>query len=104
MKHPYISGILWDDGNREKCQKHGVTTQIIEDVLSRPVVILPDESHSQIEQRFNAIGQTEEKRYLFIVFTLRRKDNGIWIRPISVRYMHKKEVTTYEKENPHILH
>ena len=42
-----------------------------------------------------------------LVFTLRRKgdkhggDKQL-IRPISARYMHKKEIESYEKENPGI--
>ncbi len=36
------------------------------------------------------------------MFTLRRKGDKqlIKIRPISARYMHKKEIESYEKENP----
>jgi len=37
---------------------------------------------------------------VFIVFTLRRKGDELLIRPISARYMHKKEIDAYEKENP----
>jgi uncharacterized DUF497 family protein len=33
------------------------------------------------------------------VFTLRRKGDKQMIRPISARYMHKKEIESYEKEN-----
>jgi len=37
---------------------------------------------------------------VFIVFTVRRKGDELLIRPISARYMHKKETDAYEKENP----
>jgi uncharacterized protein len=37
---------------------------------------------------------------VFIVFTFRRKGDEVLIRPISARYMHRKEVEAYEKENP----
>ncbi len=37
---------------------------------------------------------------MFIVFTLRRKGDEMLIRPSSARYMHKKEIDAYEKENP----
>ena len=37
-------------------------------------------------------------RYAFVVFTPRLKhERTIW-RPISARYMHRKEVARYEKE------
>jgi uncharacterized DUF497 family protein len=39
-------------------------------------------------------------RRVFLVFTLRRKGDKQLIRPISARYMHKKEIESYEKENP----
>jgi hypothetical protein len=37
---------------------------------------------------------------VFIIFTLRREGDELLIRPISARYMHKKEIEAYEKENP----
>jgi uncharacterized protein len=37
---------------------------------------------------------------VFIVFTLRRKGDEVLIRLISARYMHKREIEEYEKENP----
>ena len=37
---------------------------------------------------------------MFIVFTFRRKGDEVLIRPVSARYMHKKETEAYEKENP----
>jgi uncharacterized DUF497 family protein len=33
-----------------------------------------------------------------IVHTLRRKAAGEFIRPISARYMHRKEVENYERQ------
>jgi uncharacterized protein len=33
-----------------------------------------------------------------MVFTFRKKGDDVLIRPISARYMHKKEVDAYEKE------
>jgi uncharacterized DUF497 family protein len=48
---------------------------------------------------FAPIGRTDKGRGVFIVFTLRRKGDELLIRPISARYMHNKEIDTYEKEN-----
>jgi uncharacterized DUF497 family protein len=39
-----------------------------------------------------------QARRLLIVFTLRKRDDEAFIRPISARYMHAKEITHYEKE------
>ena len=61
---------------------------------------MPDETHSQTEQRLRAIGKTVEGRAIFVVFTVRHRGYNIFIRPISARYMHDKEVKSYEKENP----
>ncbi len=92
-----FSGFDWDDGNRTKCAKHGVPAAIIESLFLRGLLILPDEPHSRREPRFKAVGRTEQGRAVFVVFTLRRLGGTTLIRPISARYMHKKEVEHYEK-------
>jgi uncharacterized protein len=95
-----VAGFDWDSGNRDKCQKHGVSLQEIEGLFERPVMILPDQAHSTTEQRSLAIGKTEAGRYVFLIFTIRERDGKSYVRPISARYMHKKEIEAYEKENP----
>jgi uncharacterized DUF497 family protein len=45
---------------------------------------------------------TDKGRGVFIIFTLRRKGDELLIRPISARYMHKKEIEVYEEENPEL--
>jgi uncharacterized DUF497 family protein len=99
-----VAGFDWDRGNRTKCQKHGVAIEAIESLFTGPVAIFPDDAHSEQEQRFRAVGWTKDNRAVFVVFTLRRQDNDpdgdLLIRPISARYMHKKEIETYEKANP----
>jgi uncharacterized DUF497 family protein len=91
------NGFDWDEGNRAKCEKHGLSTSVIESLFTRPLAILPDAAHSQRERRFRAVGRTDKGRG---VFTLRRKGDELLIRPISAPYMHKKEIDAYEKENP----
>jgi uncharacterized DUF497 family protein len=93
-----FDGFEWDAGNIEKCQKHGLSQAEIESVFSGRVLILYDKGNSDAEPRFRAIGRTASGRRAFIVFTRR---NG-WVRPISARYMHKKEVDRYEKDNSDI--
>ena len=78
----------------------GFPSTLIESLFARPLAILPDAAHSQREKRLRAIGRTEKGRGVFIIFTLRRKGDELLIRPISARYMHKKEIEAYEKENP----
>ena len=97
-----FDGFDWDRGNRAKCQKHGLSIALIESLFARPLAILPSAADSQEERRFCAVGQTGNGRRVFLVFTLRRKDDKQLIRPISARYMHKKEIESYEKENPGI--
>lgn len=96
------NGFDWDRGNRAKCEKHGLSVAVIESLFARPLAILPDAAHSQRENRFRAIGRTEKGRGVFIVFTLRPKDGELLIRPISARYMHRREIDAFEKENPEL--
>ncbi len=94
-----VAGFDWDDGNREKCRKHDVAIADIEAMFSRPLSIFPSPDRFGSEERFKAIGTTARRRHLFVVFALRSRDGGeTLIRPISARYMHRKEVAHYEKE------
>jgi uncharacterized DUF497 family protein len=61
----------------------------------------PDPAHSQNESRYIALGNTEEVRSVFVAFTLRQRDGKTYIRPVSARYMHRKEVEFYEKAIAH---
>lgn len=97
-----FDGFNWDKGNRDKCQKHGVSLAEIESLFSGTPLVGPDVNHSVAEQRFRAVGVTAQGRNLFVVFTLRRKGDNILLRPLSARYMHKKEVKAHEKEIPGI--
>ena len=97
-----VLGFDWDEGNLAKCAKHGVSQDAIEGLFKRPVAILPDVAHSAREERFRAIGRTVDGRAIFLVFTLRRGHAGLFIRPISARYMHRREIESYEKENPNL--
>ena len=53
---------------------------------------------SRQEERFKAIGAGDDERSIFVAFTLRPRRDLTFIRPISARYMHKKEIDHYEKE------
>jgi len=95
-----IAGFDWDAGNEAKCCKHGLSRAEIEDLFQGDVTILGDDGHSTAaEQRHLAIGRTLG-RHILVAFTLRTRRGETLIRPISARYMHRKEVEYYEKENP----
>jgi hypothetical protein len=92
-----VQGFDWDNGNEIKCQKHGVSLSEIESAFHRPMKFFPDLAHSQIEPRYIALGETSEGRHLFVSFTLRLREGKTYIRPVSARYMHRKEIEYYEK-------
>lgn len=91
-------GFNWDDGNRHKCQKHGVSIDEIEYVLMHKPLFLPDRYPTDFEARFNAIGRNQKGRFIFIVFTIRDGEDIQLMRPISARYMHRKEIENYERQ------
>ncbi len=92
-----MDGFDWDDGNREKCCKHGLSQEEIEFVLLNPVARTDDLAHSGAEMRFIAIGRTASGRFAFVAFTERRRGRRRLLRPISARFMHEKEVRRYEQ-------
>src|SRR5689334_25325091 len=97
-----VAGFDWDQGNREKCRKHGVTLAEIEALFHGDVRIAPSPKLGHTEERFVAVGRTAEGRPLFVAFTLRSRFGRQLIRPISARYMHRKEIDAHEKESPKI--
>jgi uncharacterized DUF497 family protein len=44
-----VVGFDWDDGNRKKCQKHGVTLEEIEATLKASVSVFPDPAHRPLK-------------------------------------------------------
>ena len=89
-----VTGFEWDDGNLTKNKKHNVLPSEIERVfMNRPLLIVPDKVHSQAEERFAALGKTDEARWLAVVFALREQKSKV--RPISARSMNRKERKIY---------
>jgi hypothetical protein len=72
----FASGFDWDTGNREKCQKHGVSITEIETVLRSDPEIAPAPRRSATEERFIAIGRTPAGRAVFVAFTVRVRDGA----------------------------
>ena len=93
---PAIVGFDWDDGNARKNDKHGVSQSEAEEVFfNQPLLLLEDARHGGQELRYHALGKTHEGRRLHITFTLR--EDGMLIRVISARDMHRKERSIYEQ-------
>jgi len=99
MEKIAVAGFDWDEGNLAKCAKHGVTVEEIEAFFLAEPAAAPDPAHSAVEDRMIAVGRTAQGRALFVAFTLREKLGHKLIRPVSARYMHKKEIEAYEKES-----
>ncbi|MBN4054045.1 BrnT family toxin [Haliea sp. AH-315-K21] len=91
-----IEGFDWDDANTLKItEKHNVMPSEAERIFfNEPLLLMDDFKHSQREQRFHALGITDDRRLLHVTFTLRAK--GTLIRVISARDMHRKERKIYE--------
>ena len=91
----------WDEGNHDKnWLKHQVTFKEAEEVFgNQPLLLLADEKHSKKENRYFALGKTDQDRWLLLVFTVRRER----VRIISARPMNQRERSTYKdhhKEKP----
>ncbi len=86
-------GFQWDDGNSVKIwEKYRVAMAECEELFfNRPLIMVVDEEHSVLEERFYALGQTEAGRLLFVAFTIR----GSFVRVISARDMSRKERRLY---------
>ncbi|MBS1515052.1 MAG: BrnT family toxin [Bacteroidetes bacterium] len=92
-----ITGFDWNAGNSLKnFLKHRVSNTESEEIFNnKPLIIFEDKFHSENEDRYLALGKTNDERKLSVSFTLRLKK----IRIISARDMSKKERVLYvEKE------
>lgn len=88
-----IIGFEWDKGNKNKNKnKHNVEASEAEEAIDNDPVFIYDALHSQKEERYIALGITDERRFLFVSFTIRKKK----IRVISARDQDKKEKTYYQ--------
>lgn len=85
----------WDEGNREKPRKHGLTPEETEEAFfDENKVIFTDWKHSATEQRITLLGKTKKGQLLNITYTIRAKK----IRIITARPTNRKEVRLYEKK------
>lgn len=89
------TGFEWDDGNASKVvSRHGVEPGECEQAFfSEPFLVSFDETHSKVEYRWRALGRTSGDRWLFLVFTVRKK----LIRVVAARDMNRKERMRYDE-------
>ena len=99
MDFSNVIGFDWNTGNaRKNNDKHDVSQGEAEEVFfNSPLVVSADDRHSRAESRYRALGITSVGRKLTIIFTLRQ--DGVLIRVISARDMHKKERRYYDQAN-----
>jgi uncharacterized DUF497 family protein len=85
----------WDDAKSRINQgKHGVSFAEAATVFGDPLsVLIPDVFHSEDEERFTLLGQSQRQRLLVVVHTERE---GV-IRLISARLATAKEKRDYEE-------
>jgi uncharacterized DUF497 family protein len=90
-------GFDWGDANTLKIiEKHEVMPSEAERIFfNEPLLLMDDLKHSRKEERFHALGITDNRRLLHVTFTLRAQDT--LIRVISARDMHRKERKAYEQ-------
>ncbi len=85
-----VAAFEWDKGNRDKCQKHGVSLAAVESLFRGPVTVFPDPEHSEAEERFKAIGRTDDGRGVLIVFHPAQAGRG-HLHPPGQRPLHARE-------------
>ena len=86
----------WDEANKHKSLlKHGITNQEAETAFADPQkIILYDEKHSDMEDRYICIGKSDLGNILYTAFTFRSGK----VRIISTRPANKKNIANYEAE------
>ena len=76
-------------------EREGFAAAEAEEVLLNDPLCQVDERHSRAEQRYLALGMTNDGRHLLVAFTVRRN----LVRVISARPMSRRERLAYEKAN-----
>ncbi len=83
----------WNDANREHVRDHRVEPEEAEDGLLDPARIGVPAYRVGREQRWAALGATEDGRLLFVVFTLRRSK----VRVVTARDANPREKRRYRR-------
>jgi len=86
-----IEKIIWDEETVNHIARHGVTPEEVEELFfneeDTPLILLGKEG------KYLAYGQTQNGRYLLVVWTIRYKKTGI----ITARDLTKKEKQYYRR-------
>jgi uncharacterized DUF497 family protein len=78
---------------RANVAKHGITFAEAQSVFLDPFVYMaPDDGHSREEDRFTALGISQQHRLVFVVYA----ERGECIRIISARPATRREKRAYE--------
>ncbi len=85
----------WDTDKAESnLRKHGVSFEEAVTIFADPYLLFTEDSkHSQREEREWALGESEKRLLLVVVFTMRENN----IRLISARKATKQERRNYEQ-------
>lgn len=85
----------WDDRKaKQNIKKHGVSFEEASTVFADPfAVTIHDPLHSDEEDRYVTLGQSQQRRLLVVVFT----DRDDRIRIISARAATRRERRDYEE-------
>lgn len=83
----------WDDANRKHVLDHRVEPGEAEDALLDPRLIGAPAYRVRAEQRWAALGATEDGRVLFVVFTRRRSR----VRVVTARDASRRESRRYRQ-------
>ncbi len=85
----------WDTAKaRQNVRKHGVSFEEASTVFADPLALtIDDPLHSDEEDRFITLGESQRRRLLVVVFT----DRGERIRIISARVATRRERKDYEE-------
>jgi uncharacterized protein len=91
------TGFHWAAGktNKNRVLHQAAQTECEQLFFNRPLLVVPDEGHSQGGRRYAALGQTTAGRRLAVIFTTR----GSLLRVISARDMSRRERRVYAEGN-----
>lgn len=85
----------WDGANLGHTAKQGVAPDEIEHLFRNDPMVNPNSFSASIEVRWRAIVKNQNGPFVFVVFHIVNYEDVLVIRPISARYMHKKEIEAY---------
>ncbi len=100
MSQSFAFNFEWDPAKAAtNLRKHGVSFEQAATVFHDPLMIsIPDEEHSETEDRWITIGKTGNSKLLLVVHTfLEITANSITVRLISARPATKHEQRQYEE-------